>query len=182
MNPFEVLVDVIKPFLDGKKPPLHVGEVMNLWFYLTGTQQTLRSDQMAYNIVQDPDLKEKLKDVINNVHRPMIKELEDFLKKEGVLLPSTTPEKPLVDYKDIPEGARLTDEEIANMLAYNLVVGMMAAARGMTEAVRPDVAMMFLKYQITKATFSVTFKDLMQRRGWLLVPPYYPSPSKKIEE
>ncbi len=33
MNPFEVFKDAIKPFLDGKKPPLHVGEVMNLWFY-----------------------------------------------------------------------------------------------------------------------------------------------------
>jgi hypothetical protein len=50
----------------------------------------------------------------------------------------------------------------------------MSAARGFTEAVRPDVAMMFLKYQLTKATFGVTFKDLMQKRGWLKVPPYFP--------
>jgi hypothetical protein len=177
MNPFEVLVDTIKPFLDGKKPPLHVGEVMNLWFYLTGTQQTLRFDQMAYNIVQDPDFKEKLQDVINNVHRPMIQELEDFLKKEGVPLPSTTPEKTLVEYMNIPEGARLTDEELANFLAYDLVIGIMGAARGITEAIRPDVSMMFLKYQIKKITFSITFKDLLQKRGWLKVPPYYPSTS-----
>ncbi|HUC94045.1 MAG TPA: DUF3231 family protein [Paenibacillus sp.] len=168
MNPFEVFKDAIKPFLDGKKPPLHVGEVMNLWFYLTGTQQTLRTDEVAYNIAQDAELKEKLKDIIEHEFG-----MEQFLRKEGVPLPPTTPEKPISDYKDIPEGAKLTDEETANLLAYNLVIGIMSAARGFTEAVRPDVGMMFMKYQLTKATFGVTFKDLMQQRGWLKVPPYY---------
>lgn len=173
MNPFEVLKDAIKPFMDGKKPPLHVGEVMNLWFYLTGTQQTLRSDQMAFNIVHDAELKEKLQDIINNVHRPMIRELEDFFRKEEIPLPDTTPDKPIADYKNIPEGAKMSDEEIANLLSYNLVVGIMAATRGFTEAVRPDVAMMFMKYQMIKATFAVTLKDLNQKRGWIKVPPYY---------
>ncbi|WP_313998077.1 DUF3231 family protein [uncultured Paenibacillus sp.] len=72
----------------------------------------------------------------------------------------------------------MTDEETANLLAYNLVIGIMSAARGFTEAVRPDVGMMFMKYQLTKATFGVTFKDLMQQRGWFsqttgVIQPYY---------
>ena len=72
----------------------------------------------------------------------------------------------------------MTDEETANLLAYILVIGIMSAARGFTEAVRPDVGMMFMKYQLTKATFGVTFKDLMQQRGWFsqttgVIQPYY---------
>lgn len=53
----------------------------------------------------------KFKDVINNVHRPMIRELQAFFKEEGNPLPSTTPEKPVGEYKTIPEAAKMTDEE-----------------------------------------------------------------------
>ncbi|WP_163100312.1 DUF3231 family protein [Peribacillus alkalitolerans] len=173
MNPFEVLKDAFLPLLDGEKKPLHVGEVMNLWFYLTGTEQTLRGDQISYNLVQDEELKEKLKDVIENVHRPMIEELKEFLRKEGVPLPETTPEKTIGDYRSVPEGAKMTDEEIANFLAYNLVVGINAATRGITEAVRTDVGYMFMKYQMMKVTFALTLKELMIRKDWILIPPYY---------
>jgi len=178
MNLFELFKDTVKPFIDGDKPPLHVGEVMNLWFYLTGTEQTLRGDQMSFNIVQDPELKDKLEDIINNIHTPMILELKQFLRKEGVPLPDITPEKPIGDYRTIPEGARLSDEEIANMLAYNLVVGIMSAARGITESVRADVGMMFSKYQMMKVAYSLTFKDLMVKRNWIRIPPYYYPPNK----
>ncbi|MEH7378589.1 DUF3231 family protein [Neobacillus drentensis] len=173
MNPLEVLKDVFIPFMDGEKKPLHVGEVMNLWFYLTGVQQSLRGDQISYNIVQDKELKDKLNDVINNVHKPMITELEEFLKKEGIPQPNSTPEKSVGDYRNIPDGAKMTDEEIANFLAYNLVVGINAAVRGLTESVRTDVGYMFAKYQMMKVTFSLTLKTLMEEKGWIKIPPYY---------
>jgi hypothetical protein len=175
MNIFEVVIDAIKPFVDGKKQQLHVGEVMNLWFYLTGVEQTLRADQISFNIVQDKELKEKIGDIIDNVHKPMVQHLTEFLRNEGIPLPKTTPQKSVGDYRDIPEGAKLTDEEIANLISYNLVVGIMSACRGLTEAVRPDVAMMFAKCQVMKITFGVTFKDMMVKKGWLSVPPYYQS-------
>jgi hypothetical protein len=173
LNLLEIIKDAIHPFADGEKPPLHVGEVMNLWFYLTGVEQTLRGDQISYNIVQDEELRDKLKDIINNVHRPMIEELTEFLRNEGIPLPETTPQKPVGDYRGIPDGARLTDEEIAHLLSFNLVIGINSACRGMAEAVRPDVAAMFVKYQAMKMTFGLTLKELMIKRGWLLVPPYY---------
>jgi len=173
MNPFEVLKDAFTPFMDGEKKPLHVGEVMNLWFYLTGTQQTLRGDQISYNIVQDKELKEKLKDVIYNIHKPIIIELEEFFKKEGIPQPKTTPEKPIGDYRTIPDGAKMTDEEIANFLTYYLVIGINGAVRGLTESVRSDVGFMFAKYQMMKVTFSLTLKTLMEERGWIKIPPSY---------
>jgi hypothetical protein len=174
LNYFEIFKDAFVPFIDGKKRPFNVGEVMNLWFYLIGTQQTLRIDQIAFNTTQDTELKAKLKEVINDVHNPMIKELTDFFKQEGLPLPNTTPEKSLVhDLKEIPKEIQLSDEEIANLLVYNLYIGINAAVRGLTESVRADVGMMFAKYQIMKVTYSITFKDLMKKRGWLHIPPYY---------
>jgi hypothetical protein len=173
MNLFEFAKDAFGPFFDNEKKPLNVGEVMNLWFYLLGTQQTLRGDQVSYNIVKDIDLKNKIEDIINNVHRPMIEELTEFFKKEGLPLPETTPEKPFGEYKSIPEGAVMNDEEIANLIAYNLVVGITAATRGITESVRADIGYLFLKYFLMKVTFSVSFKKLLEEKGWLNEPPYY---------
>lgn len=173
MNFFEVMKDTFLPFMDGDKKPLHVGEIMNLWFYLHGTEQTLRYDQHALNLAQDPELREKIVDIIENVHRPMINELTQFFQDEGIPLPNVGAEKNIGDFKALPEGARMNDEEIANLIAYNLVVGITAATRGITESVRADVGYLFSKYHMMKITFSLTFKALMQEKGWLRVPPYY---------
>lgn len=175
MNIMEVLTDAIKPFLDGEKPPLNVGEVMNLWFYLTATEQTMRGEQVSYNIVEDLELKEKLKEVINDVHGPIFAELIEFLKAEGVPLPKTSPDKPIGDFRNIPEGSKLSDEEIASLLSFNIVLGINYACRGMTEAVRPDVAAMFAKFQMKKFTYAITLKDVLMRKGWLKAPPYFKS-------
>ncbi|MDF2962966.1 MAG: hypothetical protein K0S39_4701 [Paenibacillus sp.] len=173
MNFLEILKDAVKPFMDGEKPPLNVGEVMNLWFYLTATEQTLRGEQVSFNTAEDPELKEALQDVINNVHRVIYKDLIEFLTEEGIPLPPNTPDKPVGDYSTIPYGAKLSDEEIANLLMFNIVLGINYACRGMTESVRPDVAAMFAKYQMLKVTFSVKMKELVSRKGWLKQPPFH---------
>lgn len=175
MNLLEILKDAMKPFIDGEKPPLNAGEVMNLWFYLAASEQTLRGEQISFNIVQDPELKENIKNIINNIHGPIIKELTEFLRTEGISLPQTTPEKPMGDFRDIPEGAKLNDEEVANLVQFNLVLGINYACRGLTEAVRPDVATMFAKFQIMKVTASIPIKDLAMKRGWFKQPPYFQS-------
>ncbi|MFC5449800.1 DUF3231 family protein [Paenibacillus aestuarii] len=173
MNIMEVLNDAIKPFLDGEKPPLNVGEVMNLWFYLTATEQTMRGEQVSFNIVQDEELRDKLQVVINDVHRPIFLELTEFLKAEGVPLPEASPDKPIGDFRSGPEGSKLSDEEVANLLSFNIVLGINYACRGMTESVRPDVAAMFARFQMKKLTFSLLLKDMMMKKGWLKAPPYY---------
>lgn len=173
MNILEILEDAVKPFMDGEKPPLNVGEAMNLWFYLTATEQTMAGEQVSYNITEDSELKEKLRDVINNVHRPIQTELIDFLTAEGVPLPEKSRDKPVGDMSHTPEGSKLNDEEIANLLSFNLVLGINYACRGLTESVRPDVAAMFARFQVKKMAFSITLKDLMMRRGWLKAPPYF---------
>jgi hypothetical protein len=51
-------------------------------------------------------------------------------------------------------------------------MGIQIATRGIIESTRADVGVMFAKYQIMKITWSLTMKELLTKRGWLLVPPY----------
>ena len=173
MNILETLADTFESFHEGgEKPPLHIGEAMNLWFYLSATEQTLRGEQVSRNTVRDADLKAKLEDVIRNVHTPIRDELRAFLQAEGVALPQITPEKAAGEFRDIPEDAKLNDEEVANLVSFNIVLGVTYACRGMTEAVRPDVAEMFARFQMKKMAFAVRLRQMLLKKGLLLVPPY----------
>jgi hypothetical protein len=165
--------DAIEPFIDDKKRLLNVGEVMNLWFFLSGSLQTLRNEQVAYNTVQDEELKEKIEDAVNNLYRPSIKELSEFLTKEGVPLPNQTPEEPIGDFRTIPEGAKLSDVEVAQLMSFNLALAMTYATRGLTESIRADVGLIFANILTKRAAFNLTFRQLLVKKGWLKVPPYY---------
>lgn len=175
VNIFEIIKDAFTPFMDGEKKPLHTGEVMNLWFFLAQVQEAVRLEQIAFNTTQDKELKERLEDLINNVHKPIIQDLQEFLRKESVPLPPTSPEKPFKDNQNeyIPEWAKMADMEIANFVVYKIVLGMNTAIRGLTESVRADVGVIFSKILITKLTFFLTYRQLMEQKGWLKIPPYY---------
>lgn len=172
MNLFEVAYDIFKPFVDGKKKPLNVLEVSNLWFFLGITNNTMRNEELAYNIAQDNELKQKLKDA-ENIHKTIAEEISKLLKEEGVPLPQDTPEKPSGVFQDIPEGAKLTDEEIANLISFNLLLGVNYASRGLTESIRADVGLLFFKVIIKKTALGLTLKQLLDKNNWLRVPPYY---------
>ena len=173
MKLFEVIHDAFEPFMDGEKKPLNVMEVANLWFFLLATETTMRNEELGCNLVQDVELKQILTDIKENVHTPIRNEISEFLKKEGVPLPQTTAEKPVGDYRDIPEGAKLNDEEIANLMSYNLAQGVAYAARGLTESIRADVSLMFSKIIMKKTMAGLTLKQYLERHEWLRIPPYY---------
>jgi hypothetical protein len=63
MKVFEVIQDIFQPFMDGEIRPLNVMEVSNLWFFLLGTETTMRSEEIGFNLAQDPELKQILKDI-----------------------------------------------------------------------------------------------------------------------
>jgi hypothetical protein len=63
MKVFEVIQDIFQPFMDGEIRPLNVMEVSNLWFFLLGTETTMRSEDFGFNLAQDPELKQILKDI-----------------------------------------------------------------------------------------------------------------------
>ncbi|MDQ0973778.1 hypothetical protein QFZ31_003656 [Neobacillus niacini] len=173
MKVLELIQDIFQPFMDGKKRPLNVMEVSNLWFFLLGTETTMRNEEIGINLAQDPELKQILKDIKETVHIPIRDELKEFLMKEGVPFPQSTPEKPAVDFKDISEGAKLNDEELANLMSYNLAMGVNYASKGLTESIRADVGLMFSKIIVRKTTAGLIMKQYLDRHEWLRIPPYY---------
>lgn len=93
--------------------------------------------------------------------------------KEGVPFPKTTPVKPAGDFKDIPEGAKLNDEEMANLMSYNLAMGVNYASKGLTESIRADVGLIFSKIILRKTTAGLIMKQYLDRHEWLQIAPYY---------
>jgi Protein of unknown function (DUF3231) len=173
MKVFELIQDIFQPFMDGEKRPLNVMEVSNLWFFLLGTETTMRNEEIGYNLAQDPELKQILKDIRETVHIPIRDELKEFLMQEGVPFPQSTPEKPGGDFKSIPDGAKLNDEEMANLMSFNLAMGVNYAAKGLTESIRADVGLIFSKIILKKTTAGLIMKQYLDRHEWLQIPPYY---------
>ncbi|MDR7076885.1 hypothetical protein J2Y03_001908 [Neobacillus niacini] len=173
MKLFDLIQDVFEPFMDDKKRPLNVMEVSNLWFFLLGTETTMRNQEIGCNLAQDLELKQILKDIKDTVHIPIRDELKEFLQKEGIPLPQSTPEKPAGDFRNIPEGAKLNDEELANLMSYNLVLGVTYASKGLTESIRADVGLIFSKIILRMTAAGLTMKQYLDRHDWLRVPPFY---------
>lgn len=172
MNLLEVTHDIFKPFIVGEKKPLNYLEIGNLWLFLAICNNTIRIEELFYNTVQDNELKQKLKDA-KKIHESVAEEISELLKKEGIALPHNTPEKPIGDFTNVPDGAKLNDEEIANLMSFNLVIGINYSARGLTESIRSDVGLIFYKVIQKKAALGLSLKELMDKRGWLRIAPYY---------
>ncbi|RYD06489.1 hypothetical protein N752_03965 [Desulforamulus aquiferis] len=174
MNILEVAYETFKPFIDGEKNrPLNILEVSNLWMFLAICNNTLRNEELAYNIAYDKELKALLKDA-REIHKSVAEEINTLLKKEGIPLPQDTPEKPYVpEILNIPEGAKLNDEEIANLISFNLLLGVNYSARGLTESIRPDVGYIFFKVIVKKTLLGAPLKRLMHKRDWLRAAPPY---------
>ncbi|HBV95698.1 MAG: hypothetical protein JL50_10425 [Peptococcaceae bacterium BICA1-7] len=173
MNILQVAYDTFKPFIDGEKMSLNVLEVSNLWMFLAISNNTLRNEELAINTVQDGELKKILQDA-REIHKTVAEEINKLLKQEGVPLPQDTPEKPLVTgVKNIPEGAKFNDEEIANLISFNLLLGINYSARGLTESIHAGVGYTFFKVIVKKTILGVSLKSLMQKRDWLRIPPVY---------
>ncbi|MDT8902405.1 DUF3231 family protein [Anaeroselena agilis] len=172
MNIFDVIHDNFEPFLDGEIRPLNIMEAANLWYFLAISETTMRNEEVAYNLAQDKELRDKLWDAKVSVHQPIAKEIQEFLLKEKVPLPKGTPPKPAAAYQ-LPEGAKFNDQEIANLMSFNLLLGITFAARGLTESVRSDVGLIFFKVIVRKTLFGASVKKLMAQRGWLNYSPAF---------
>ncbi len=172
MNYFEILYDTFKPFLDGEKKPLNTLEASNIWLYAGMGQNTLRLEEIWVNTIQDMELKKIVMNVFR-VHKEIVNELNEFLLNEGVPLPKPNAPKPIGDYQTIPEGAKFTDQEIADLLSYNLLVAMTQGMRVMTESIRADIQFMLSKFLLKHLSVSIPLKQLMLERNWIQeAPPY----------
>jgi Protein of unknown function (DUF3231) len=93
--------------------PMHYGEVYGIYTQLSVAKAALDGYQVYCNHTGDKDLKEFIKGVINSSIKPSIKELEQLLVANDVVVPPTPAERPDVDIEQIPVGARFQDAQIA---------------------------------------------------------------------
>ncbi|TMN23352.1 DUF3231 family protein [Lentibacillus cibarius] len=172
---FETASNVIQSLTDNQKNPLHVGEVMACWTYLSFVNNIIIYEEVGLNTTTDPGVIELYQDALATA-RSHKKQLTEFMRKEGVRLPTAPEDKPNSDPNAVPIGAGFTDNELANTLLINFVVASDMCAASASQSLRTDVGLMFLKFQTEKLSLAFKAKELMQKKGWLKVPPFYQPP------
>ncbi|OIJ16818.1 hypothetical protein BKP37_04610 [Anaerobacillus alkalilacustris] len=154
-----------------KDEPMHYGEVSSIWVYLSGVNSTIAAYQTFINHTGDGDLKKFIEDKIRNEMKPQVQELEALLKENGIALPPAPPERPIANLESIPVGARFNDSEIAMTIAKNIATGLVSCSQIMGEAIREDIATIFGKYHVEKATYGLRLLRIQKEKGWLVPPP-----------
>ncbi|WP_404430842.1 DUF3231 family protein [Sutcliffiella horikoshii] len=172
----EAIAAILKNFTDEEpKLPLHVGEVMDLWTAFTAFKEAHTLYQTALNTTIDRDLKPVLEEALKSSLADT-KRVEEMLIKEGVPLPLVNPNKPTSDPSAVPEGVKLTDDEIANLISVKVAASITFCAQAMSKTIRTDVGLLFFSIQVHLMEFAAPLKNLMKARGWLRVPPPYNPP------
>ncbi|RFB14816.1 DUF3231 family protein [Bacillus sp. HNG] len=175
-NPLESVLSIIKNFVDDEpKPPLHVGEVMDLWTAYTAFNEAHILYQVGLNSTTDTDLIHALQSAFHSSEADT-KKIESFLIKEGVPLPPLNSPKPVSNPGSVPEGVRLTDDELANLISVKIATSITFCAQAMSKTIRTDVGLLFFEIQINLMRYAAPFKNMMKKRGWLKIPPKYHPP------
>ncbi|MFE8697482.1 DUF3231 family protein [Cytobacillus sp. FJAT-53684] len=178
---FESLKDYFQMQLDAEpKNPLHVGEVMSCWLYLTLMDEARVFIQIGLNTTTDDDVIKMLRDSYNQCDSQS-KRFKEFMRQEGIHLPPTSEDRPNSDPNGVPLGVKLTDDEIMNGLSIKTVAAATTCATAACQSIRNDVASLFMQCMLEKMKFGVSLKDLMRKRGWIKVPPYYYPPGAPTE-
>ncbi|MFT4413780.1 DUF3231 family protein [Fredinandcohnia humi] len=179
VNILETILDAMKTMtVQDEEQPLHVGEVMACWIYLTGLELAKVSVQVGINTTTDEELKAILEEDMK-LGTSQRERLHDFMVKEGITLPPAPEDMPISDPNSIPLGVKLTDEVIANELSLKIISLIMRAASATSESIRTDVGFMFIQFQTEKLAFATRLKHLMRKRGWIKVPPFYVPPGSQ---
>lgn len=155
-----------------KEQPMHYGEVFGIWSYLLTAKGAVATHQTHYNHAGDKDLKNMLEEAVRASQDEM-KEIEALLKVNGVGLPPAPPERPHAHSEDIPVGARFADPEIAAALSSHIAAGLVACSTIMGESIREDIAMMFGRFHMQKATFGAKLLRMNKEKSWLVPPPLH---------
>lgn len=172
---------VIQSFVDDEpKPPLHVGEVMSCWTYLSELADEQVHSEAGINSTTEPELSKAFHEAVE-MFKSQKERMITFMLSEGVPIPPVSESKPQSNPSDVPLGVKLTDDELANSLNIKIVVLISFCANAIIQSNRNDVTLIWLEYLQEYMTFGVTMKELVKRRGWLKVPPYYYAPGTPLK-
>lgn len=162
--------------------PLHYGEVYGLFTQLAVAKAALDGYQVYYNHTGDKDLKEFIKDVINDSIKPSIEEIEKVLLINDIPVPPTPAERPSVDIEQIPAGARLLDPQVAFAIARDISTGLTAMSALIGQCIREDIAMMLTQQSAKSLKDGATLLQIMKDKGWLVPPPLHMETKNKENE
>ncbi|UFJ41811.1 DUF3231 family protein [Brevibacillus humidisoli] len=155
--------------------PLHIGEAMACWTYRGALKEAIVMEQTGLNTTTDDELKHILNEAIEMCSR-QVERLDEFMKQEGVPIPPTSPSRPQSDPSAVPLGVKANDPEIANGIAAKVASAITACATAAAGSVRNDVGLMWTEFQAEQLTFAATLKNVMRKRGWLMMPPPFTPP------
>jgi hypothetical protein len=153
--------------------PLHYGEVMAVWTLMAAAQEGRTLCLTILNHTVDTDLTPLIKRTISDVQEPMIKQLSEVLKDAGIPLPPIIEDPPRSSAEDVPAGAKLREEQIAQILMGKIEAFLFMIQSGLSQALRTDIGTMFVKFQAMVLAEGAQARTVMQDRGWLKVPPLH---------
>ncbi|MFZ5824580.1 MAG: DUF3231 family protein [Bacillota bacterium] len=154
----------------------HVGEVMTIWTTYAAAESSKASILTLLNHTQDPELKGMIEHYVNDVLEPMVNKLTDLMRDEGIPFPASPPEVAKADQAAIPPGAKLNDPMIANRLAVDLEGLLIIVHGALLSGTRGDIIATFYNYHTHILAQSFTVKHMLEKRGWLRMPPPYHVP------
>ncbi|MTI69631.1 MAG: DUF3231 family protein [Firmicutes bacterium] len=153
--------------------PMHYGEIFHIWTHLMGSKECVGKFQMLSNHVEDKDLKKIIEDIIENMIKPEIKELDEILKENGIELPPCSQEKPEVEFESIPKGARMEDKDSAYCVYNDLTKNLVNCSQIIGLSIRSDISKIFLDHHQDIARYGSKLLKLMKDKEWLEKPPLH---------
>lgn len=168
--------------LDGnpKSEPLHYGEVFDIWAASVKAKGSISVYRAYQYHAGDKDLKKILNDLIDQAELES-KECDQLLIDNGIAPSPSLPPRPEAKLEDIPIGARLTDPEIAVLVAVDTAATMASCSQVMGKSIREDVGALFGKYHMTKAAIGLKILEMSKQKGWLVPPPLHMKKPELVE-
>ena len=151
--------------------PLHVGEVMNIWKIMVAYEEGHAVFDALRNHTADPELKRLVESFLNEFESPWMDRIKRFMQEEAIPLPQTSTTKTNANQADIPPGAKLSDQEIADLLAAKLVASTAFVQQALLECLNYKLATLLVELEVAAYRHSFVVRETMERRGWLMQPP-----------
>jgi hypothetical protein len=153
--------------------PVHTGEAFTIWSFYIALVESRALCLLLLNHTNDTDLRGVMEHFVADMEEPATKRLTALMKEEGMDFPNVTADKAKADCLEVPAGAKFTEAEIANLLVVKIEGIMLICHMGIVSSIRTDLSAMWFDFYSREMALSIPFKTLMQKRGWLRIPPYF---------
>ncbi|PFP30822.1 hypothetical protein COJ96_02335 [Bacillus sp. AFS073361] len=171
-NLLETIMRIVNTVVEEEPLPLNIIEASHFWTYYIAVMDSIAFEEAGLNISDDTELKQLLKEseslCLKQAHH-----IEQIMRENGIKLPRVSEPKPFTDSKYIPEGVKLTGEELSNGLAIKFASMASFGATAATMSIRADVRKMWMGFLVEVLTFDIKLKSTMRKREWLNMPPAY---------